>query len=47
VPRIVLPAVIAPFLQAYPDIRVEVVVEDGARPAASWPVTTRRTDGDM
>src|SRR5476651_1000586 len=26
--RIVLPAVIAPFLKAYPDIRVEVVVED-------------------
>src|ERR1700733_7910155 len=27
--RIVLPGVIAPFLAAYPDIRVEVVVEDG------------------
>jgi DNA-binding transcriptional LysR family regulator len=27
--RIVLPGVIAPFLKAYPDIRVEVVVEDG------------------
>jgi DNA-binding transcriptional LysR family regulator len=27
--RIVLPTVIARFLQAYPDIRVEVVVEDG------------------
>ncbi|WP_176054398.1 LysR family transcriptional regulator [Paraburkholderia caribensis] len=27
--RIVLPSVIAPFLKAYPDIRVEVVVEDG------------------
>jgi DNA-binding transcriptional LysR family regulator len=27
--RIVLPTVIAPFLKAYPDIRVEVVVEDG------------------
>ncbi|WP_042303888.1 LysR family transcriptional regulator [Paraburkholderia kururiensis] len=27
--RIVLPSVIAPFLQAYPGIRVEVVVEDG------------------
>lgn len=27
--RIVLPAVVAPFLKAYPDIRVEVVVEDG------------------
>jgi DNA-binding transcriptional LysR family regulator len=27
--RIVLPPIIAPFLQAYPDIRVEVVVEDG------------------
>ncbi|MBW0448566.1 LysR family transcriptional regulator [bacterium M00.F.Ca.ET.228.01.1.1] len=27
--RIVLPGIIAPFLKAYPDIRVEVVVEDG------------------
>ncbi|MBP0592248.1 LysR family transcriptional regulator [Paraburkholderia sp. LEh10] len=27
--RVVLPSVIAPFLIAYPDIRVEVVVEDG------------------
>jgi len=27
--RIVLPSVIAPFLKTYPDIRVEVVVEDG------------------
>jgi len=27
--RIVLPNIIAPFLKAYPDIRVEVVVEDG------------------
>ncbi|WP_109479842.1 LysR family transcriptional regulator [Paraburkholderia sp. C35] len=27
--RIVLPSVIAPFLKMYPDIRVEVVVEDG------------------
>jgi len=27
--RIVLPAIIAPFLKAYPDIRVEIVVEDG------------------
>lgn len=27
--RIVLPEIIAPFLKAYPDIRVEVVVEDG------------------
>ncbi|AFT89285.1 LysR family transcriptional regulator [Paraburkholderia phenoliruptrix] len=27
--RIVLPGVIAPFLKAYPDIRVEVLVEDG------------------
>ncbi|MPW18220.1 LysR family transcriptional regulator [Paraburkholderia sp. CNPSo 3157] len=29
VARIVLPSVIAPFLAEYPDIRVEVVVEDG------------------
>ena len=29
VARIVLPAVLAPFLASYPDIRVEVVVEDG------------------
>ncbi|SIT49028.1 putative transcriptional regulator [Paraburkholderia piptadeniae] len=29
VARIVLPPIIAPFLDAYPDIRVEVVVEDG------------------
>jgi DNA-binding transcriptional LysR family regulator len=27
--RIVLPSIIAPFLKAYPDIRVEVLVEDG------------------
>lgn len=27
--RIVLPDIIAPFLKAYPDIRVELVVEDG------------------
>ena len=27
--RIVLPTIIAPFLKAYPDIRVEIVVEDG------------------
>ena len=27
--RIVLPPLIAPFLKAYPDIRIEVVVEDG------------------
>jgi DNA-binding transcriptional LysR family regulator len=27
--RVVLPGIIAPFLAAYPDIRVEVVVEDG------------------
>ncbi|WP_027209715.1 LysR family transcriptional regulator [Burkholderia sp. WSM2232] len=27
--RIVLPGIIAPFLKAYPDIRVEVLVEDG------------------
>ncbi|SAL75039.1 LysR family transcriptional regulator [Caballeronia terrestris] len=27
--RIVLPDILAPFLKAYPDIRVEVVVEDG------------------
>jgi DNA-binding transcriptional LysR family regulator len=27
--RIVLPTIIAPFLKTYPDIRVEVVVEDG------------------
>jgi DNA-binding transcriptional LysR family regulator len=29
VARIVLPKIVAPFLQAYPGIRVEVVVEDG------------------
>jgi DNA-binding transcriptional LysR family regulator len=29
VAHIVLPSVLAPFLKAYPDIRVEVVVEDG------------------
>jgi len=29
VARLVLPAIIAPFLKAYPDIRLEVVVEDG------------------
>ncbi len=27
--RLVLPAIVAPFLKAYPDIRLEVVVEDG------------------
>jgi DNA-binding transcriptional LysR family regulator len=27
--RIVLPSIIAPFMKSYPDIRVEVVVEDG------------------
>ncbi|WGS53865.1 LysR substrate-binding domain-containing protein [Paraburkholderia sp. D15] len=27
--RIVLPTVIAPFLKTYPDIRIEIVVEDG------------------
>ncbi len=29
VARIVLPPIIAPFLKAYPDIRLEVIVEDG------------------
>lgn len=29
VARIVLPRIIAPFLQAYPDIRLEVIAEDG------------------
>jgi DNA-binding transcriptional LysR family regulator len=29
VARIVLPSIVAPFLKAYPDIRLEVVVEDG------------------
>ena len=29
VARIVLPPIVAPFLQAYPDIRLEVIVEDG------------------
>lgn len=29
VARIVLPPIVAPFLKAYPDIRLEVVVEDG------------------
>ena len=29
VARLVLPAIVAPFLKAYPDIRMEVVVEDG------------------
>lgn len=29
VARIVLPGIVAPFLQAYPDIRLEVTVEDG------------------
>src|SRR5580692_6903336 len=29
VARLVLPAIVAPFLKAYPDIRLEVVVEDG------------------
>ena len=27
--RIVLPAIVTPFLKAYPDIRLEVMVEDG------------------
>src|SRR5258708_7603034 len=27
--RIVLPPIVAPFLKAYPDIRMEVIVEDG------------------
>ncbi|WP_144148578.1 LysR family transcriptional regulator [Paraburkholderia sp. BCC1884] len=27
--RIVMPGIIAPFLKAYPDIRIEIVVEDG------------------
>jgi DNA-binding transcriptional LysR family regulator len=29
VARIVLPPIVAPFLQAYPDIKLEVIVEDG------------------
>ena len=29
VARIVLPPIVAPFLKAYPDIRLEVIVEDG------------------
>jgi DNA-binding transcriptional LysR family regulator len=29
VARIVLPPIVVPFLQAYPDIRLEVIVEDG------------------
>ncbi|GAA0317212.1 LysR family transcriptional regulator [Sphingomonas oligophenolica] len=29
VSRLVLPAIVTPFLKAYPDIRLEVVVEDG------------------
>ena len=29
VARLVLPSIVAPFLKAYPDIRLEVVVEDG------------------
>jgi DNA-binding transcriptional LysR family regulator len=29
VARIVLPPIVAPFLQAYPDIRLEVIVEEG------------------
>src|SRR5260370_7450291 len=29
VARIVLPSIVAPFLKAYPDIRLEVIVEDG------------------
>jgi DNA-binding transcriptional LysR family regulator len=29
VARLVLPAIVTPFLQAYPDIRLEVIVEDG------------------
>jgi DNA-binding transcriptional LysR family regulator len=29
VARLVLPSVVAPFLKAYPDIRLEVIVEDG------------------
>src|SRR5580704_6118501 len=27
--RLVLPSIVAPFLKAYPDIRLEVIVEDG------------------
>ncbi|WP_252405904.1 LysR substrate-binding domain-containing protein, partial [Escherichia coli] len=29
VARLILPDIIAPFLKAYPDIRLEVIVEDG------------------
>jgi DNA-binding transcriptional LysR family regulator len=29
VARLVLPSIVAPFLKAYPDIRLEVIVEDG------------------
>src|SRR5689334_2124410 len=29
VARVVLPTIVAPFLEAYPDIRLEVVIEDG------------------
>src|SRR5713226_1889002 len=29
VARLVLPSIVAPFLKAYPDIRMEVIVEDG------------------
>ena len=29
VARLVLPSIVAPFLRAYPDIRLEVIVEDG------------------
>src|SRR5580698_3846754 len=29
VARLVLPAIVAPFLKAFPDIRMEVIVEDG------------------
>ncbi|MFX5634536.1 LysR substrate-binding domain-containing protein, partial [Acinetobacter baumannii] len=29
VARMILPAIIAPFLKAYPEIRLEVTVEDG------------------
>src|SRR5215469_1695727 len=29
VARIVLPSIVAPFLKAYPDVRLEVIVEDG------------------
>src|SRR5579863_212500 len=29
VARLILPAIVAPFLKAYPEIRLEVIVEDG------------------